>query len=877
MKKIMFTILILSAAINVLASINKNITGVVFDEDNEPVSFATVAVAYSTAIVDTTFLATDYDGVFKLEVPDKADSLYVSLRALGYSNSHYRIPCVNLPDTLRFVMNHKSQELSEVVIKGNYYGITERGDTTSFSVPYFSNGTEHNIGDIISKIPGMEVRQNGKVSYQGQSIDKILVNGKDVFSAPEMFINSLPADFASKLELIDNYTDNNVGDNFRDKSRMALNLKSAVQTKWDGQLSAMSGITDKYATENSIVGLHGSHSLSAIFNANNTGNTLFSILDYLQSKGNLETLSSNGGGTVNISSEEQKILLPPDNEYKRAGLVSNIDYSYSSTPDYQLKVGALFHHSGSHAGKESTEQYINNDIENISVSEIENGNDFMTFNISNKWNITKRSTFLSNTNFDLGNYASNHFSDNSYAGKSFSSFGKTNTKPYKLHNEMTLNHRINDGMFYAVSDLHIDRHKMSVQLLTPLSFNGFDYNQYQDCNRYDCFRTLDSKVVKTVGGIIYPLWHTPTLFKAEIEYVWNKEFLSTKGLSDMLSTYYTRNDLASYIGLFKNTGLFRYNLGIKTGYSSYKGHGLTMTNDNLFIFQPTMTMELFFNNRHRLILCADYKQSPIGIDYISNTAWITDNSSMHTGSDINRFTKKNINARLSYRYISMFNRLTLFAITSYTRVWDDAMIESSNDGITSFYRYRNGGYKEVWQSQGYLSKGIAGLPLEAKITPKFFLSRNNTKNSYGISEIVVTKMDLSASIVTRFRNLPFNFDFQGTYGLGCNKIKLPKLKSRITSYGFILKGIVTPMNGLSVTLSGKYNRVYDDNMSVSQYDMDLDASYKCKRFIFGIIGQNVFHLKNNDWMSEQISSSIITQTRYRKLPGYLMGYLKFAF
>lgn len=877
MKKILFTILTVYVSINAWAGIRKNITGVVSDEDNEPVSFATVAVSYGTAAVDTAFLATDYDGFFKLEVPTPTDSVYVSLKALGYSDSHYRIAGTDLPDTLRFVMNHKSHELSEVVVKGNYYGITGRGDTTAFSVPYFSDGTEHNIGDVIRKIPGMDVDRNGKVSYQGMSIDKILVNGKDVFSAPEMFVNSLPPDFASKLELIDNYTDNDVGDNFRNKSRTALNMKSSAQTKWDGQLSAMGGISDKYATENSIVGLHGAHSLSAIFNANNTGNSLFSILDYLQSKGSLETLSSNGGGAVHISSDEQKILLPPDNEYKRAGLVGNIDYSYSSTPDYQLKVGALFHHSGSHAGKNSTEQYINNGIENTSVSETESVNDFMTFNISNKWNITKRSTFLSKTNFDFGNYTSNRFSDNSYAGKNVSSVGNTDDKAYKLHHEMTLNHRINDGMFYAVSDLHIDRQKMSFQLLTPLSFNGFDYDPCQDNNRYNSFRTPDSKTVRTVGGIICPVLHTSALFKAEIEYVWNKESLSTNGLSDNLNTYYTRNDIASYIGILKNTGLFRYDFGIKAGYSSYQGRNLTLTDDKAFLFQPTITMELFFNNRHRLILYTDSKQSPIGMDCISNTAWITDNSSMYIGSDVSRFTKNNINARLSYRYISLFNRLTLFAITSYTHTWDDAMIESGNDGIISFYRYRDGGYKEVWQSQGYLSKGIAGLPLEAKITPKFFLSKNNTKNSYGVSEIVVTKANLSASVATRFRNFPLNFDIQGTYGLECNKIKLPELRSDITSYGLILKGIVTPTNGLSITLSGKYSRVYDDNMSVSQYDMDLDASYKYKRSTFGIVGQNILHQKNNDWLSEQISSSVVMQTRYRKLPGYLMGYMKFAF
>ena len=76
-------------------------------------------------------------------------------------------------------------------MKSNFYGVSVSGDTVKFKTDYFKDGTEETAGELLNKIPDMEVSENGNVSYAGKPVDKVLMDGKDVFSSgsgdcPEM-------------------------------------------------------------------------------------------------------------------------------------------------------------------------------------------------------------------------------------------------------------------------------------------------------------------------------------------------------------------------------------------------------------------------------------------------------------------------------------------------------------------------------------------------------------------------------------------------------------------------------------------------------------------------------------------------------------------
>lgn len=74
-------------------------------------------------------------------------------------------------DILRFqqiTLHAKSQELGEVVVKGNYSGIKTKRDSIIFDVNHFKTGAEENVSDVLRRLPGMEVSETGKVKYEGK-------------------------------------------------------------------------------------------------------------------------------------------------------------------------------------------------------------------------------------------------------------------------------------------------------------------------------------------------------------------------------------------------------------------------------------------------------------------------------------------------------------------------------------------------------------------------------------------------------------------------------------------------------------------------------------------------------------------------------------
>lgn len=869
---------VLSSLMCATSAYSKEVVGIVKDTDNDPISFATIAISFKPATLQDNYQTTDVDGIFKFTVKEKADSVQIILSSLGYKKTILSFDCQNITDTLNITMEFDTHELSEVVVKGNYYGITERGDTTVFSVSHFADGSEHNIGDVIRKMPGMSVDANGKVSYQGQNVDKILINGKDIFSNPDMFVNSLPSDFASKLELIDNYSDGNASNGFNNTSRTALNLKSSHSNNWNGQLSASGGIDSKYSTENSFVGMHKSHSLSGIIKANNTGASMFSILDYLKSKGSLESLSVSGGGALKLSDEEQRLLLPPDNEFARSGQLGSLDYSYSLDNKYKLKVGGLLHHTASDGSSNSVLKYIDTGYENKKQSSLHNNNLFLSLNVVNNWNISEHSTFLSQTSIDRGNYSNNALIDNIYSGQNIAEQDFLANNSLKIKHEMTLNHRYKEGIFYALSHIDVEQKDKNGYMETPLNLSFYNACGNQDRFKYQSACNAAQLSSHLALGFMYPLFGTSNMIKTEISYRHVNEVLSAIDLqNEYISANLKSNNAGLYLGIMKNSGLFRYSVGIHSFLTTVHANNLLIASRKRIIFEPYVKTELYFSKRHRLSAGFDYNQLPVAIEQLVNTSWIIGNNSFYVGSLVKEFYQSKISSRLSYRYISLFDRLTMFAIMSHSYSWNGILNSTWNEGISQYRRNEDGGKQSIFVCQGYLNKGIGSLPLDISMSPKMTKTRTNIKNTKGLAEASVSEAEISSSIKTKFRTFPINLEISGNYGRKQYSLTLPEINSETITYGTALKSILNLSKSLNMSIVGKWNHIDGLNFSISRYDVDFEVTYKYRRMAVGFIGRNVFNLRNNSWVSESVSATVLSQSMYQTLPGYLMAHLQYSF
>lgn len=72
-------------------------------------------------------------------------------------------------------LNHTNQRSHRKGTK-----IREAGDTLIYTVSAFADVQDKTIGDVLQKMPGIDVSATGKISYNGVSINKFYIEGRDL-------------------------------------------------------------------------------------------------------------------------------------------------------------------------------------------------------------------------------------------------------------------------------------------------------------------------------------------------------------------------------------------------------------------------------------------------------------------------------------------------------------------------------------------------------------------------------------------------------------------------------------------------------------------------------------------------------------------------
>ena len=169
-----------------LFSQTMKVTGTVYDTTGiiplEKVSVIAVRLKDSLLLGYT---RTNKNGFFELSgfPPDTFDLMieYPGLDEKSYyifgndGNNEIDIPSVKL--------NPKSQDLDEVVIFANKNPIFFRGDTLVYVADSFKVSDNAVVEDLLKKLPGISVDENGAMTSQGQDIEQVLVDGDEFFGS----------------------------------------------------------------------------------------------------------------------------------------------------------------------------------------------------------------------------------------------------------------------------------------------------------------------------------------------------------------------------------------------------------------------------------------------------------------------------------------------------------------------------------------------------------------------------------------------------------------------------------------------------------------------------------------------------------------------
>lgn len=192
--------------------IKVKVTGEVTDyETSEAIIAATVQLL---SMPDSTFqtgATTDFKGKFELDhrLPLGNYSLKVSF--VGYGDTYRNFTVTEETHRIRLDsirMKTDALLLQEAVIEAQMAQVQISEDTVIFNAETFRVAEGSMLEELIRKLPGYEVGNDGTVTYNGKAVSKILVDGKEFFSDDKSIaMKNLPASMVKKVKSYEKKSD----------------------------------------------------------------------------------------------------------------------------------------------------------------------------------------------------------------------------------------------------------------------------------------------------------------------------------------------------------------------------------------------------------------------------------------------------------------------------------------------------------------------------------------------------------------------------------------------------------------------------------------------------------------------------------------------
>ena len=308
MKKVLLITLSGFIWISAIAQKSGNVKGIVFDTiAKQPVAAATITVLQRSDSSLVTFTMTNSRGEFSLaNVPYGDYRLLVTHVNYHNVNKFFTINDANNNVDFRNVeVSDKNKVLEEVVVMAEAPPVTLIGDTVQYNAGSFKTKPNAVVEDLLKKMPGIQVEKDGTVKAQGQTVNRVLVDGKEFFgNDPKIATKNLPADAVDKVQVYDKQSDMAQLTGFDDgQSEKTINLKLKKDKKKGvfGKVNAGGGTDGRYQGRFNVNSFKGARQMSVIGMGNNTNAEGFSFMDILSFSGGMNQLGGGGGGGLNIN------------------------------------------------------------------------------------------------------------------------------------------------------------------------------------------------------------------------------------------------------------------------------------------------------------------------------------------------------------------------------------------------------------------------------------------------------------------------------------------------------------------------------------------------------------------------------------------------
>lgn len=835
------------------------VNGQILNDLNEHLSFANITVVNDQTNI-ITYAVSNINGTFQLRIPHKSitSNIWLEVSYLGYIKQRKAFdPKIS---TYQFVLQPDATVLSEVVIK-NRPILKRLGDTLSYRVMSFAKPEDRSIGDVLNRMPGIDVAADGIIYYNGKKIENLYIHGDDLMSGRYgLASKTIKKEDIVSIEVIKNHQPIKVLENKiqSDKTAVNLVLKDENSLKLSAKASVGVGLPELYNISITPVLLSKKIKMINVIALNNNG------VDY---KNDLQQLgASNFISDINTVSTNFSLSLatvgPPDvplsSYYFNNSKLINLNNLYNTKSGVQLKFNIQgFIDKNKMDYNSYVENYTSNDTLVYNEEQALRNKAMLLYTSFNM--MTNKKSYFFNNNLKVNISKDN---DNAYMNFNTSAFPQTLDKDfYEISNDVNwmpqlkgkgigefrwlLNYKnndqnlnINDGYY---SEIHghegfYDRVNQSLQM--PKLFSNA-YISYKIPNRvlnqdYKLGYINESQKLKSSLNFIDNQQSNPYLGDVGNDLKWNKQNIY---FSSEYQIKRNKIELTAFLPFsyqFIQYDQENYNLNSKS---------------SNFIFNPNLNFKYNFNVEERIEAGYSFNTQYDNITDIYRGA-ILQNYRTLIANNTN-IQKKDISSyKLNYAFEKSISLFFVNAGLTYNKINANTILSSNiTDNIQTTVALP---FENV-QNNLRLSLGLSKYSFALKST--FSINSHLSSNTFQqiINDELVPFQSRAYALNFKFNKKLFdaiklNYEphsFWSQSKLDINNDNIPKVSYKTFRLDQNLKIGVTPIKSWDVEIDAKHSLTQHNDNDVYYFFCDMNIRHRFKKsaidLSFNI--QNLFDVK----------------------------------
>ncbi len=876
MKKYLVAIIVLIAGAS-FAQIK--VTGIVKDSIGNPLEMANViALNKKTNALDS-YGFTDSKGRYKLTL--KANTTY-SIKASYIGNKTSDV-VLNTKEIAiaRDIVLLPDNTLDEVDITYKI-PITISGDTLIYDADSFKVGTEKKLGDVLKRLPGVEVNDDGEIEIEGKKVGKVMVEGKDFFDGDsKIAVQNIPANAIDKVEILKNFSEVSQLKGVQDNSdNLAINirLKEGKKNFWFGEITAGVGGDNRYIAHPKLFYYSPKYSVNIITDMNNIGKVPFTRRDYFRFTGGFRPGGSNGT-SFNVASSDIGFLSLQNNRAKDIeSKFAAANFSYSPKKSWDLSGFAIYSGTNTTIEQESVKTYNQSAEGNVDLAD-----NFVTNSNEQSNSIQKNSLALFKLSSSYKPNVNNHFdydvfakisdqketqkliSDRTYfkdASQVIPVSQTTSQNPFSFNQNVNYYYTLNEKNIFAFSAQHLYQNEdpfynatleelsfYNLLSLTNVNPNQGDHNLF-DVSQNKKVKTnkLDAKldyyyVINSKSNINFRVGTTLSSqqFNSDVFETLNGNNSAIPASNTMNDVAYTFTDLYAGFNYKFITGIFTFDQGLTMHSYNAKNTQLGSSVSNTFSeFLPNASVKLQLKKSETLRLGYRKTVSFTDINKVAEGFVFNNYNRLYSGNR-NLESAYSHNVNLNYFSFNMFNYTNVFASVNYNKRINSTVgsvlpmgVDQISTSINSIFPNESlSGSANLQKTIGKF-KGTIGGRLSLSKSISSIASLRDTDNDPNTAPVEVrtdresrsyTK-SIRTGISSNFRTAP-NFDFG--YNVTINDYNQGGVISKFTTHSPYLNLDILFLKNFTFTSRYTYNNYKNEIQTLNNYSfLDLDLTYQKK-------------------------------------------------